>query len=89
MGQPVLAGTNDGIHDRYVEWVGAVPYTAVNTEKELVTALERLYLDRTYRTAEAARVQAFITEHHDYAAVALRYLEILDETIGWRANMTV
>jgi hypothetical protein len=87
MGQPVLAGTEDGIHDRYVDWVGEVPYTAVNTPAELEAELERLYLDRQYRLSEGKRVQQFITEHHDYAPVALRYLEILDQAIGWRGRL--
>ena len=88
MGQPVLAGTEDGIHDRYIDWVGAVPYTEVNSTSELEAALERLYLEPQHRAAEGARVQAFIERYHDYPAVALQYLELLDGAIGWRDRMT-
>lgn len=89
MGQPVLAGTGDGIHDRYVQWVGQVPYTAVEDGETLELALERLYIDGNYRRQEGQRVQEFITKHHDFAPVALKYLEILDEATAWRDRLAV
>ena len=67
--------------------VGAVPYTYANDETTLTPVLERLALDAPWRAAEAERVAAYTETHHDEAAVALRYLDLLDEAFGWRTAL--
>lgn len=88
MGMPVVAGDVDQ-RAGYEAHGLAVPYTVANDEDALVEALERLAMDRAYRDAEAARVAAFVTDWHDEARVALRYLDLLDTAFQWRERMRV
>lgn len=86
MGMPVIAGDPDCKRE-YEKWLGATPYTYANSQEELISAIERLVTDRVYRRAEAARVGAYVREHHDGAAVVQRYLELLDGAFGWREHL--
>ena len=87
LGLPVLAGAYD---QPYEAALGVpVPYTRVDTEAALEAALEALVTDAGYRAAEGARVGAFVEAWHDEAAVALRYLNLLDGAVGWRERMRV
>jgi hypothetical protein len=70
MGLPVVAG--DG-------------HVAADA-RELAQVLAALATDQAYRDGEAARVSAYVERHHDEAAVALRYLDLLDEAIHWRSG---
>ena len=88
MGLPVIAGDFDQ-RAGYEAHGLAVPYTVANDEDALVEALERLAMDRAYREAEAARVAAHVTDWHDEARVALRYLDLLDRAFHWRERMRV
>jgi hypothetical protein len=88
MGLPVIAG-DPQVRERYQEHVGHVPYTYANDGDELTAALERLATDTAWATDEAARVATYVEDWHDDAAVALRYLDLLDDAIGWRAAKTV
>jgi hypothetical protein len=81
MGLPVIAG-DPAVADLYREHVGCVPYSYADTEPELVAVLERLALDRDWRAAEAARVNRYTLDYHDYAAVARRYEGILTAALG-------
>jgi hypothetical protein len=87
MGLPVIAG-DPMVADLYREIVGEVPYTYANTEDELVAAIEGLVSDQGYRDAEAARVSTYCERYHDEAAVALRYLDLLDDAFHWRVGMS-
>lgn len=85
MGLPVVAGDKT-VADRYRDRFGLVPYTFADTAEELEAQLERLILDADYRRAEASRSAAYVLEFHDDAAVALRYLDLLDEAFAWRSS---
>lgn len=85
MGLPVVAGDKQ-VADRYRERHGYVPYTFAATAEELESQLERLITDADFRRAEADRVAAHVLEFHDDAAVALAYLDILDEAFAWRSR---
>jgi hypothetical protein len=84
MGLPVVAG-DETVAGRFREMFGAVPYTFANTTDELEEQLLRLVTDADFRAQETARVYAYTVAHHDEAAVALRYLDLLDEKFGWRS----
>jgi hypothetical protein len=86
MGMPVIAGDTDCLRE-YGDWLGQTPYTFANTEDQLVEQLVRLATDRSFYDAETARVAGYVTAHHDEAAVALRYLDLLDEAFQWRQVM--
>lgn len=88
MGLPVIAG-DPLVKERYEDLVGAVPYTYANDADALATALERLATDAAWRAAEAQRTAAYVLAWHDDAAVAARYLDLLDEAIHWRAAKTL
>ena len=88
MGQPVIAG-DPVVADRYRAWLGEVPYTYANDEETLTAALRALVLNPAWRAEEAARVGAYVRSYHDYAAVALRYLDLLDDALHWRARQAV
>lgn len=85
MGLPVIAG-DATVADRHREQFGLVPYTFADSEDELETVLARLVDDAEFRQAEAGRVASFVTEYHDESAVALRYLDYLDEAFAWRSK---
>jgi hypothetical protein len=86
MGLPVIAG-DPYVRDQYQRHVGHVPYTYANDQAELEAALERLVTDPDFRETEAARVSTYCERFHDEAAVALRYLDILDQHLHWRTAM--
>jgi glycosyltransferase involved in cell wall biosynthesis len=88
MGHAVIAGDPD-CRREYTARYGSVPYTYANDEGELAEAIERLTTDPAYYESEAARVGAYTLEHHDYAAVVARYLDMLDRAIGWRASRRI
>jgi hypothetical protein len=66
---------------------GAVPYTYANDEDTLVEMLERLATDEAFYCAERDRLGQYVREVHDLAVVTARYLELLDEAIGWRNRL--
>jgi hypothetical protein len=81
MGLPVIAGdpTAAALHR---EHVGHVPYTYANDADALAEQILRLATDEAYYRAEAARVERFVAEYHDYPAVAARYERILAKALG-------
>jgi glycosyltransferase involved in cell wall biosynthesis len=84
MGQMVIAGDND-VRALYVNSeVGECPYTYVRDRKQLTDAIEWAITDPDYRQREASRVNAYVTQYHDYAAVAKRYEQIIATVTGWR-----
>jgi hypothetical protein len=85
MEMPVIAGDSH-VAKEYRERLGAVPYTYANEANELKDVIERLVTDQDYRQAEAARVSTYCVTFHDEAAVALRYLDLLDNAISWRSG---
>jgi hypothetical protein len=87
MGLPVIAG-DAFTAGRYREIVGHVPYTFADDEAGLTEALERLVVDADWRRAEADRVATYCETWHDEAAVALRYLDLLDLAFNWRQALT-
>jgi len=87
MGLPVIAG-DAHVADLYREVVGMVPYTYANDEQAMANVIERLATDPGFREAEAERVRDYTETYHDEAAVALRYLDLLDEAFHWRVAMT-
>lgn len=88
MGLPVIAGDVD-CKRGYEDWLGEVPYTWANDEDGLVEAIERLATDADFYAGEAGRVSQYVATHHDEAAVALRYLDLLDEAFEWRLNLSL
>jgi hypothetical protein len=86
MGLPVIAGDTDCLRE-YTQWLGETPYTFANTEDALAEQLARLATDPSYYETEAARVHGYVVTHHDEAAVALRYLDLLDDAFSWRQVM--
>lgn len=87
MGQMVLAGDED-VRQAFTAWYGECPYTYTPDAAALERAIERAVMDGDWHTTESERVGAFVEQHHDYAAVAARYLDILDHRLGWRALKT-
>lgn len=83
MGQPVIAGDPDCLR-QYVAWLGECPYTYANDATALREALERLATDTAFYEAETDRAFDYVMRYHDYANVAARYLDLLDEAVGWR-----
>src|SRR6185503_16775111 len=88
MGLPVIAG-DPYVAAQYRSEVGAVPYTYANDGAELEAALRRLYEEGDFRLEESVRVQGYVERFHDEAAVALRYLDLLDAHGGWRLRFTI
>ncbi len=88
MGVPVIAGDLDCKRE-YEAWLGSVPYTWANDEQALTEALIRLATDRDFYEAEALRVSQYVETHHDDAAVALRYLDLLDHAMDWRVRLSL
>jgi len=87
MGLPVIAG-DAFTAGKYREIVGHVPYTYADDEATLTEALERLVVDADWRRGEAERVATYCETWHDEAAVALRYLDLLDLAFNWRQALT-
>ena len=58
-------------------------------EDGLVEALERMVTDDAWRDGETARVTTHVARFHDDAAVALRYLDLLDDHFHWREHMSL
>jgi len=88
MGKPVLAG-DDEVRSVYVERFGQAPYLYVDDEDAVVEELARLATDHTYFTECSSRISTYVLDHHDYGAVAQRYLDLLDEAVGWRQSMNL
>lgn len=86
MGMPVIAG-DEHVAAEYRRIVGDVPYTFANDARELEDALAALATDRAFRDREAERVTRYCTDWHDEAAVAIRYLDLLDDAFAWRRAM--
>ncbi len=88
MGLPVLAGDPSVTAD-YARWIGYTPWTFVEDGAELKAALRRLVEDPEWRAAEAERVHLYVGRYHDYAPVMARYMDILDEELGWREKLDI
>ena len=88
MGIPVIGGDPDCKRE-YDKWFGSVPYTWANDEDALVEVLERLKNDHAFYAAESQRVSEYVIAHHDDAAVASRYLDLLDDAVHWRDAMRI
>jgi glycosyltransferase involved in cell wall biosynthesis len=88
MGLPVIAGDPEVV-ERYHAQIGECPYTYANDASALALSLERLATDTEYRTTEAQRVSRYVEQWHDDAAVALRYLDLLDGATNWRQGKAV
>lgn len=84
MGLPVIAG-DDTVAERMRARYGEVPYTFADSEEQLEAQLVRLMDDAEFRYREAERVSQHVLEHHDESAVALLYLDYIDDAFGWRA----
>jgi hypothetical protein len=78
MGHAVIAGDPDVKAEYENSEVGYCPYTYARDFEELIPVLERLVVDPAYRAAEAARVNRYVREWHDYPIVGRRYWNILD-----------
>jgi len=81
MGQAVLAG-DSSVADLYRAEIGHVPYTFTPTWQSLESTLERMVTDQAFYAAEAARVNRYVVEYHDYPAVAKRYEQIMATALG-------
>jgi glycosyltransferase involved in cell wall biosynthesis len=88
MGLPVIAG-DVFVAEKYRDWLGEVPYTYASNVAELEEAMYRLATDAEFYRTEAERVAAYTLAHHDDAAVAHRYLDLLDEAFHWRTELRV
>jgi glycosyltransferase involved in cell wall biosynthesis len=88
MGIPVLAG-DDFVRQQYEQHVGSVPYVFVRDGADLEAQLARLVHDEGHRERCAVVVRQYVTDWHDEAAVALRYLDLLDEAVHWRQALRV
>jgi glycosyltransferase involved in cell wall biosynthesis len=86
MGLPVVAGDPD-VRGELLGRFGAVPYTYANDEDGLVEALERLATDEAFYRAEQTRLGEYVAGVHDLAVVTARYLDLLDEALGWRTRL--
>lgn len=82
---PVIAG-DETVAERYIEEFGEVPYTTAWDGEHLERQIERLVTDPEFYARETARVHEYVTDVHDEAAVALRYLDLLDSKFGWRSS---
>jgi len=87
MALPVIAG-DPIVSKRYLEYFHAVPYTYANDKEQLEDVIKRLVSDKEFYRSEASRVFTYTQQYHDEAAVALRYLDILDEVFSWRQRAT-
>lgn len=88
MGLPVIAG-DETVKAAYERWIGYCPYTFAGDAEELSTVLRRMWEDPEWRHAEAIRVTGYVLAYHDYAAVAERYLDLLEEAFGWKEKLTL
>jgi len=80
MGMPVIAGDPETAAE-YQRRLGEVPYTFASPET-LDDVLERLVVDTIFQQCERMRVQQYVFDYHDEAAVARRYLELLRPALG-------
>jgi len=91
MGIPVLAG-DEYVYDRFRRWLGPeadAPYRLVRTPADLEEALAHYAQDDTARAEAGARALRYVTAYHDEAAVALRYLDLLDAAVHWRTVLRI
>jgi len=85
MGLPVIAG-DQSVANRCRALYGSVPYTFADSEEELELVLKRMMDDADFRAVEADRVSRHVLEYHDESAVALAYLDALDDAFHWRSK---
>lgn len=76
MGQMVIAGDAE-VRDEYIREIGYCPYTFAADADELRQVIERAIEEPAWRYAEAARVNGYVRQYHDYAVVGARYWEIV------------
>lgn len=86
LGIPVIAG-DPYVARQYRARFGDCPYTFAEDGDELEAVVERMVRDADYRQQEAQQVTGYVERVHDEAAVALRYLDLLDHAMGWRRAM--
>lgn len=85
MGMAVIGG-DPTVYQRYIDELGYCPYTFANDGEALEQTLYELVNDAWFRAEEANRVHKHIVQWHDEAAVALRYLNLLDDHFHWRSS---
>lgn len=88
MGLPTIAGDPD-VRRGFEEWRGEAPYVFAGDQGELEARLVDLLDRRGYYYRAASTVFEYVRGHHDYPAVAARYLDLLDDAVGWRERMSV
>ncbi len=86
MGMPVIAG-DAHVAAEYQRIVGHVPYTFADDALGLEEALVALATGESFRATETERATRYCLDWHDEAAVAIRYLDLLDDAFGWRHGM--
>ena len=86
MGKPVIAGDEE-IESLWNYHFGDCPYIFANNQARLEEFIARLYEDQVYYNLSRYKCFDHVLQYHDYAAVALRYLELLDEHMGWRVKL--
>ncbi len=82
---PVIAGDKDNL----TYHKGDPPYVYANTKQELMDRIVLLMDDEgEYRFCQN-KVFDYVQKYHDYAAVASRYLDILQATTRWRNRLAL
>lgn len=88
MGQPVIAG-DAHVKAEYEKRYGHCPYTFAADKKELEEQIVLLVTNPGYFETEALRVYNHVKKYHDYSAVAISYLDILDSALQWRTKLSL
>lgn len=85
MGIPVVAGDE---HVRAFHG-GRTPYAYADDGDALAEVLRDMAASEEVRYTHGESVAAYVARRHDYAAVASRYLDALDDAVGWRDAMSL
>ncbi len=88
MGMPVLAG-DERCRDEVNRLFGYVPWTYAPDRDALQYWLRRLMTDPIVYEEEAKRVTDHVRQHHDVAAVTMKYFDLLDERFHWRDRLRI
>jgi hypothetical protein len=78
MQQMVIAG-DAAVRNEYMQAFGEVPYTFADNAEQLRSALARACEDERWRAREAARVNAYVKDHHSYEAVGSTFAQIMKQ----------
>jgi hypothetical protein len=82
MGQMVVAGDADVKVLYEKSEVGHCPYTYAPDRASLTAVIERAIVDDKWRKSESRRVNKYVRDYHDYAAVAARYEGIIAKALN-------